>query len=347
MIRFACRLDRPSFSFEVAFEAGSGVTALFGPSGCGKSTAIRLLAGLERPAEGRIAIGPQVLVDTAARIWRAPHRRRMGLVFQDAHLFPHLSVRRNLLYGRWFAPTAERPIGFDSVVEVLGIGHLLARAPAKLSGGERQRVAIGRALLSSPRVLLMDEPLASLDAARKQEILPFIERLRDEFAIPIIYVSHALDEVSRLADKVVHLREGRVAAEGGPEAVEIISILTTEPWDGTSSHGLARLAHPAGALFLHDAALPRDRPLRVAVKASDVIVALGTPEASSIVSTLMGRVSAIEPLDEAFARVDIALSSGETLRAMITRLSIEELQLTEGTEVFALVKAAALADRRT
>ena len=219
MISFDCTLARNGFRFEAAFEVNGGITALFGASGSGKSTTIRLLAGLERPDRGRIAANGTVLLDTQQRVCLAPHRRRIGLVFQDAHLFPHLPVRANLAYGRWFTPKAERRIKFDPVVEVLGIGHLLGRRPSTLSGGERQRVAIGRALLTSPRLLLMDEPLASLDSYRKLEILPFIERLRDEFSIPIVYVSHAVDEVARLATQVVKLENGRVTASGQPAEV--------------------------------------------------------------------------------------------------------------------------------
>jgi molybdate transport system ATP-binding protein len=219
MIRFDCRLVRPAFVFDAAFEAGPGITALFGPSGSGKTTAIRLLAGLERVERGAIALGDRPLLDTQAGINLPPYRRRIGLIFQDALLLPHLPVRANLNYGRWFTPPADRRIGFDPVVEVLGIGHLLGRRTDTLSGGERQRVSIGRALLASPQLLLMDEPLASLDNARKEEILPFIEQMRDVFAIPIIYVSHAVEEVRRLATQVVMLDEGRVVASGPPAAV--------------------------------------------------------------------------------------------------------------------------------
>jgi molybdate transport system ATP-binding protein len=219
VIRFRCRLARPNFRFDAAFEGGAGVTALFGPSGSGKTTAIRLLAGLERPDEGRIEVEDWLMLDTGRGVHVPPQRRRVGLVFQDALLFPHLTVRQNLLYGRWFTPAAERRIGFEGVVEVLGIGPLLARRPATLSGGERQRAAIGRALLASPRLLLMDEPLASLDAPRKAEILPFIERMRDEFRIPIVYVSHQAEEVARLADRVVRLDRGAVVDSGPPAAV--------------------------------------------------------------------------------------------------------------------------------
>lgn len=216
MIQFAACLQRDEFSFDVAFAAYEGVTALFGPSGSGKSTAIRLLAGLERPQTGRICLDDEIVLDTASGRFMPPHKRRIGLVFQDALLFPHLSVRANLIYGLNLTPKHERRIALDPVVAVLGIGHLLERRPDTLSGGERQRVAIGRALLTSPRLLLMDEPLASLDAARKLEILPFIEQLRDEFEIPIIYVSHSLEEVTRLAKHVVRLDQGRVIGAGKP-----------------------------------------------------------------------------------------------------------------------------------
>lgn len=232
-ISFDCRLVRPAFTFDVRFEAGVGVTALFGPSGSGKSTTLRVIAGLDQPERGMVIVDGVTLLDTSRQIALAPYRRGIGFVFQDALLLPHLSVKANLTYGRWFTPKPAQRIAFDSVVEVLGIGHLLARRPASLSGGERQRVAIGRALLTSPRLLLMDEPLASLDHARKQEILPFIERVSAEFAIPIIYVSHAADEVARLATHLVMLDNGRVVAEGAP-ADMLAGQLTSA---ARSSHG--------------------------------------------------------------------------------------------------------------
>ncbi|WP_181702026.1 molybdenum ABC transporter ATP-binding protein [Chthonobacter albigriseus] len=262
MIEFDCRLARPDFKLDVAFSAGQGVTALFGPSGSGKSTVIRLIAGLERPDDGRIVADDAVLADTAAGIVLPPHRRRIGLVFQDAQLFPHLSVRANLTYGRWFTPRRERAVPFDDVVQVLGIDRLLDRRPATLSGGERQRVAIGRALLASPRLLLMDEPLASLDDARKREILPFIEHLRDAFRIPIVYVSHAVDEVARLAGHVVRLEAGRVAAAGPASEIlaptslstasrfEAVSILTATVERYDPAFAVTILDHPAGRIIL-------------------------------------------------------------------------------------------------
>jgi molybdate transport system ATP-binding protein len=216
MMHVEARLAWPGFALDATFEAGEGITALFGPSGSGKSTLLRVIAGLQRVDHGVVRLGDRVLLDTARGIRVPPHRRRIGLVFQDAQLLPHLGVAANLAYGRWFTPRQERRLSPEAVIAVLGIGHLLGRRIAALSGGERQRVAIGRALLASPHLLLMDEPLSSLDSARKHEILPFIERLRDEFSIPILYVSHAAEEVARLADRVVHLDSGRVIGIAPP-----------------------------------------------------------------------------------------------------------------------------------
>jgi molybdate transport system ATP-binding protein len=197
------------FALDFAFESDARVIALFGPSGSGKSTLLNVVAGLIRPQVGLVRVEGRVLTDTQAGTFVPPHRRRIGYVFQDTRLFPHLSVRRNLAYGRWFTSASERYASPEEIVALLGLGTLLDRRPPTLSGGEKQRVAIGRALLASPRLLLMDEPLASLDAARKAETLPYIERLRDELAIPVVYVSHSRDEVDRLADEVVHLEAGR------------------------------------------------------------------------------------------------------------------------------------------
>ncbi len=195
---------------------GAGVTVLFGPSGAGKTSLIDCVAGLARPERGRIAVGERVLFDSQARIDLPPERRHVGYVFQDGRLFPHMTVAANLRYGM---KGAAGGVGFDEVVDLLGIGHLLQRRPANLSGGEKQRVAIGRALLSAPQLLLMDEPLASLDQARRAEILPYLERLRDRFALPILYVTHDRNEARRLAAQVVLLRHGQVTAQGRPEQV--------------------------------------------------------------------------------------------------------------------------------
>ena len=202
------------FELDAAFESGGRLTALFGASGSGKTSLVNVIAGLIRPDSGRVAAEGRVLVDTAKRVYVPKHRRRIGYVFQDARLFPHMTVSQNLAYGSWFAPRGERHAERAVVVELLGIGELLHRKPNRLSGGEKQRVAIGRALLANPRLILMDEPLASLDDARKGEILPYIERLRDETKVPIVYVSHSIVEVARLATDVVVLKAGKVVASG-------------------------------------------------------------------------------------------------------------------------------------
>ena len=216
MLRVDVAKQLGDFALGAAFEAAGGATALFGPSGAGKTSVINMIAGLTKPDRGRIALDGETLFDSAARIDVPAWRRRIGIVFQEGRLFPHLSVRHNLDYGRWMSGHADAS-EFARVTELLDIGHLLDRRPGKLSGGERQRVAIGRALLMRPRLSLLDEPLASLDAARKDDILPYLERLRDDAKVPMIYVSHAASEVKRLATHVVMLDGGRVTATGGVE----------------------------------------------------------------------------------------------------------------------------------
>ncbi|MEK6630713.1 MAG: molybdenum ABC transporter ATP-binding protein, partial [Acidobacteriota bacterium] len=236
MIEVDVRAQLGAFSLDAAFHAPSrGVVALFGRSGAGKTTLINLLAGMLRPASGRISVDGTVFFDTAAKINVPVERRRIGFVFQDSRLFPHLTVESNLRYGLSRAPASDRRIAFQTVVDVLGIAHLLRRRPFSLSGGERQRVALGRALLAQPRLLLMDEPLASLDAPRKAEILPYIERLRDEFALPMVYVSHSLDEVIRLADHLLVISDGRIMASGA--LTDIVSRLDLQPMLGRFEAG--------------------------------------------------------------------------------------------------------------
>lgn len=218
-VEVALRQRLGAFRLDLAFTSAARVTALFGPSGSGKTSVVNAVAGLSRPDVGFVRVDGATLVDTKAGVFVPPHRRRIGVVFQEARLFPHLTVRQNLLFGRWFAPREERAGDLAQVVEMLGIGPLLKRRPGALSGGETQRVAIGRALLASPRLLVMDEPLASLDDARKQEILPYLERLRDEARVPIVYVSHSRAEVARLAGEVVLLEDGRIVGQGTPGEV--------------------------------------------------------------------------------------------------------------------------------
>jgi molybdate transport system ATP-binding protein len=347
-------LARGAFRLDVAFTAPPGLTALFGPSGSGKTTVIGLLAGLVRPDRGRIVLDGETLLDTERRIDCPAHRRRIGVVFQEARLLPHLCVRQNLDYGRRFARRRpEAPgLGFDDVVGLLGIGHLLARRPAGLSGGESQRVAIGRALLSRPRLLLMDEPLAALDAARKAEILPLVEHLRDGAGIPIVYVSHAVPEVARLADTLVVLEAGRVAAAGPAEALLRRGELGAEQAAHGGSlldmavaghDGAAGLTHLTGAVGR--LSVPRlDRavgtPVRLLVPARDVLVATRQPVGLSARNVLPGTVRDLSVLGEGAVLITLDCA-GAALTARLTQASARDLGLRPGLPVFAVVKSVA------
>lgn len=346
-----------SLELAASFAADQGVTALFGRSGAGKTSIVNAIAGLLRPTRGRITVDGTTLFDSDRRIDLPRHRRRVGYVFQEARLFPHLTVHQNLLYGRWFTPRRERRGAFAEVVGLLGIGHLLARRPANLSGGERQRVAIGRALLASPRLLLMDEPLASLDGARKDEILPFLDRLRTEARLPIVYVSHALDEVTRLADTMIVLSEGRVAAAG--PIGEVMARLDLQPLTGRAEAGSvleAMLVRHDEAYALSELALagqrlfvPRlDREpgavVRVRIRARDVAIATQPLTGVSFRNMLGGRVRAIRAEPGAFAELAIDIG-GPTLRARLTRHAVDELDLGPGRLVIALIRTVAVERR--
>ena len=225
-LEVSARTRLGSFELDASFATDGRLTSIFGPSGAGKTSLINVISGLLRPERGRVVIDGAVLFDSGAGIDVPAHRRRVGYVFQESRLFPHLSVRGNLLYGRYFAPAESRTTSFEDVVELLGLEQLLERGTAELSGGERQRVAIGRALLASPRLLLLDEPLSSLDEARKREVMPYLERLRDQARVPIVYVSHALSEVARLATTIVLMSEGRVVGVG--PAAEVLPQVRAE-----------------------------------------------------------------------------------------------------------------------
>lgn len=346
-----------AFALNAAFSCGSGITALFGQSGSGKTSVVNIIAGLLRPERGRIAVAGRVLFDSDARIDVPPHRRRIGYVFQDARLFPHLTVRQNLVYGRFFAPAAARYAVFEQVVELLGIGHLLARRPSGLSGGEKQRVAIGRALLASPRILLMDEPLASLDEGRKDEILPYIERLRGSMGMPILYVSHAMDEVARLADTMVLMAGGSVAAVGTVEELstrvdlpilarrhEAGAIVAARVASHDERYGLSELHFGGGVLRVPRLAQPVGAAVRLRIPARDVSLALQKPEATSVLNVLQGRVAAVARDEGPYAEVRVTVGP-TALLARVTRLSAEELGLREGRAVYALVKSVALDPR--
>jgi molybdate transport system ATP-binding protein len=351
------------FELDARFGAGAGLTVLFGRSGSGKTSIVNVIAGLIRPAEGRVAVDGVTLVDTARGIFLPPHRRRIGYVFQESRLFPHLSVRHNLLYGRWFTPRADRRERLDRIVDLLGLGHLLDRRPADLSGGERQRVAIGRALLASPRLLLMDEPLASLDAPRKEEILPYIERLRDEARLPIVYVSHAVAEVTRLATTMVLLSDGRVEAVGPvPEIMarldlapmtgrfEAGAVLETRVAGHDEAAGLTRLAAGASedeTFRVLKLDLPVGAHVRVRVRARDVILATGRPVGLRALNILAGEVVELAPeADGPAVDVRLALPGGQILLSRITRRSAADLGIVPGRRVYAIVKTVAL-DRRS
>ncbi len=347
-----------AFALDVHFASGSGLTALFGRSGAGKTSIVNAIAGLIRPQRGYIAFDDTVLLDTDRRIFVQAPRRRIGYVFQEGRLFPHLTVRQNLLFGRWFAPRATTSTRFDDVVDLLGIGPLLVRRPGRLSGGEKQRVAIGRALLANPRLLLMDEPLASLDGARKDEILPYLERLRDHGNVPIIYVSHAAAEVARLATTIVLIADGRVQAVG--PATEIMGRAGQYPLAGgfeagavlavtVAAHdprwGLTELAGSFGQLTVPRLDLPVGSPLRVRIRARDVILATDRPQRISALNVLTGAVEAMVPIGDEALEVQLLLGP-ERLLARITRRSGDALGLTPGCTIFALVKTVAI-DRRS
>jgi molybdate transport system ATP-binding protein len=347
----------PGFRLEVAFSAPPGVTALFGRSGSGKTTVVNAVAGLLRPERGRVAVNGTVLLDTGARREVPVHRRRVGYVFQEGRLFPHLTVRANLAFGRWFAPRGAELERTEHVVELLGIGHLLERRPGALSGGEKQRVAIGRALLSGPRLLLMDEPLAALDEARKAEILPYLERLRDETRIPVLYVSHSVAEVARLATTVVALSEGRVARAGpaaevmaDPEAFPLMgrqeagAVLAGRVVGHDAADGLTEIAVSRGRLFVPRALAEPGAEIRLRIRARDVAIATRPPEGISMLNVLPAVVTRVG--DGGGPVVEIGLASGEDrLLARITRRSLRTLGLAPGAECHAVLKAIAVGRR--
>ena len=357
MIRARIEKRLGEFELHADFEVPSrGITALFGHSGAGKTSIVHAMAGILRPDAGEIRVDDLAFFDSAARTDLPIERRRVGYVFQDSRLFPHLTVERNLRYG-WRRAPVPRALAMADVVEVLGIGHLLNRWPYGLSGGERQRVALGRALLSQPRLLLMDEPLASLDALRKAEILPYIERLRDEFALPIVYVSHSIDEVTRLSDHIVLVADGRTVASG--PLVEIMSSPDFAPYVGRFEAGavlecevaahdarllLTTLTFADGRLRVPLVDLPVGRHVRARLRARDVSLALTEPTDISITNHLKGAVVSLVVRDGPF--VDVVVDLGQTrLRSLITRESCERLRLDVGNTVWALIKTVALDSR--
>jgi molybdate transport system ATP-binding protein len=346
-----------AFTLNVRFASEGRLTALFGQSGSGKSSLVNVISGLIRPNRGRVVINGTVLVDTASGIFVPPWQRRIGYVFQEGRLFPHLTVRQNLTFGRRFRPAAEREVRLEAVVKLLGIGELLQRRPGALSGGEKQRVAIGRAFLSSPRLLLMDEPLAALDETRKAEIEPYIEMLRDEYDIPIVYVSHSLKEVSRLANAVVVLSDGRVVAMGDP--ADVLSRAELVPHDAVEEAGaliaarifghdtkfnLTMLESTAGPMRVPRLDLPIGTSVRVRLRARDVMVATAAPVGLSALNVFPGYVLALrESGDDVEVDIDC---NGVRVAARLTRKSVNALGLAVAMPVYAIVKAVTM-DRST
>ncbi|WP_372797185.1 molybdenum ABC transporter ATP-binding protein [Litorivivens sp.] len=345
--RFSARDE--GFTLDVDLSVPSkGVTAFFGHSGSGKTTLLRCIAGLEEPDLAQLNVNGQN--------WQAQpaHRRDIGYVFQEASLFPHLSAQRNLDYAIKRSSKAADPALFTRVIDILGIGGLLARFPDKLSGGERQRVAIARALLRSPQLLLMDEPLASLDPARKQEILPYLENIHTQFDTPIFYVSHAIDEVARLADHVVVLHQGSVSAQGEVKRVFARTDLPLHIGDETgvillgtvverdTRWRLKRVVFDGGELWLRDGGDAIGRSVRVRVLARDISLALSVDDNTSILNRLATTVTdIIDDEDEAMALIRLTVGSSSLL-ARVTRRSVAQLGLQPGMPVWAQIKSAAM-----
>ncbi len=362
----ASQADRLSGRFRLSYSSGfglevdldlpgRGVSALFGASGSGKTTVLRCIAGLERAPDARLAIGDDIWQDEKRGVFVPTFRRPLGYVFQEASLFPHLSVRRNLDYGRRRVPPAERRVALEQAIEMLGIGDLLGRFPDRLSGGERQRVAIARALAASPRLLLLDEPLAALDLQRKSEILPYLERLHGELEIPVIYVSHQPDEVARLADHLVLLDRGHVTASG--PLAELLTRL-----DLPLAHGDTAGAVIEATVAAHDeefhltvlefgagrVSIPREdlrtgARRRVRVLARDVSLTLAPQTGTSILNILPARVAGLaeERPGQVMVRLDAA---GTALLARVTAKSVSQLGLREGLGVYVQIKGMALLD---
>jgi len=357
MIDVRLHLKYSAFALEVDLHLpGRGVTALYGHSGSGKTTCLRCIAGLERAEDGFVQVNDEVWQDSRSGLFVPPHKRALGYVFQEASLFPHLSVRANLEFGLKRIPRGQRRVDMAQATELLGIGHLLERHPQHLSGGERQRIGIARALLTSPRLLLMDEPLAALDSKRKSEILPYLERLHDELDIPVLYVSHAQDEVARLADHIVLLRDGKALASGpigetlarldlplalGDDAGVVISG-TVSAYD--AHYQLLSLQLPGSALHMRVAHAPLalGKALRIKVQARDVSLNVQAEEHSSILNRLP--VTVIQEIAaDNNAHVLVRLDAGGTpLLARITRFSRDQMQLHPGQTLWAQIKAVAV-----
>jgi molybdate transport system ATP-binding protein len=362
MSRLLARFDVrfPTFHLNVDVDLPmSGITAIFGPSGSGKTTLLRCLAGLERASDGFMQLGHDIWQNEKVGLCLPLYKRPVGYVFQEPRLFPHYNVRANLLYGYKRVPVEERRITIEQVVEILGIGHLLERRTHKLSGGEQQRVAIGRALLTSPKLLLLDEPLASLDLQRKQEILPFIRCLHKELHIPVMYVSHAIAEILQLADRVVLLQEGHVVGVGPLNEVltslqfrgsfgshRVGAVLDAHVASHDPLYGLTQLEFKGQSLFVPLQPVAIGEPMRVHVLSSDVTLVIGQINSpTSVLNILEATIIEIREMNQ--SSVDVLLDIGAPLVASITKKSLVALGLKPGQQVFAHIKAVALNEELT
>ncbi len=346
------KLDYPGFGLDVSLDLpGEGATVVFGPSGCGKTTLLRCMAGLERAPDGLMRLDGEVWQD--GQTFLPVEQRAVGMVFQEPRLFPHLNVKSNLCYGLTRVPEAQRVLTLERVVGILGIEALLERRIQNLSGGEKQRVAIGRALLRSPRLLLMDEPLSALDVKRKREILPFLQRLRKELKIPIVYVTHSLNEVLQLVDTLVVMEAGKVAARGPAEevfshldlrshldAAMVGAVLETRVAEHDPAYCLTRLDYRGQNLFVPKLEAAVGDPARLHILSQDVSLALDPPNRrNSILNVLKATVVEVGPKEADNHQVDVKLDAGGPLLATITKKSFESLKLKTGTRVFAQIKA--------
>ena len=353
-IRAKIQLARSEFNLDAEFEIpGKGVTALFGQSGSGKSTLLRCLSGLERSSRGVVHVGDTCWQDDARNVFVPTHQRALGYVFQNARLFPHLNVRRNLEYGLNRIPMRQRQIEFDQAVSWLGLENLLQRSTPRLSGGEQQRVAIARALLTSPQLLIMDEPLAALDASAKAEILPYLEQLPQQLAMPVIYVSHSLEEVARLADSMLLLKDGKLIASGELKNVmtrldlplshmdEAGSAIDATVTGHDSEFHLTYLKFSGGEISVSHQPLSEGSPVRIRILARDVSITLNQPEQTSILNVFAAIVIELGEHGPSQLLVKLAVGTDQIL-ARITRKSAALLDLKPGCRVFAQVKSVAL-----
>jgi molybdate transport system ATP-binding protein len=357
-VECAIRHGFGAFTLDVAFAVDRpGITALFGPSGAGKTSVVNAIAGLFRPNDGRIVLDDETVFDSAKGLFVSPPGRRAATVFQDARLFPHMSVRNNLLFGWRRAQTKASQSEIGHVLELLGIDGLLERRSSMLSGGEKSRVALGRALLASPRLLLLDEPLAALDAARKAEIIPYLERLRDDAKIPMIYVTHSLDEVTRLADQIIVLKQGRVVAQGSMFDLLPTIEIETPGREGAygavflatvaehRADGLSVLAFDGGRLLIPKIERPAGAKLRVRLRAEDIMLAREEPKAISANNILPVSVTTVRNSGPSHA--DVELACGNTrLAARITQASVARLAIAPGQNLFAVIKSVVMDPQR-